>query len=231
MFVRLRLENMIAETPTLVPAIDAVSNYVEKRGSGLSAEHAQTLLEIERRLERLGAQAADLILINNQLWSKQGFKVDFDAESDTVVFSFGGEEQRLKLNRADPDVPIQMGGLTAASAYHAGKSEPSDAAEETLRIELEEKLENYYQSAHRVLKLFGSIPELAKIRCVSVSRVRNELIEHPDDGSLYSFGVGSTGPRVKPMHRGTPKFNDKGLVPNTRDFVDAIVSGCQAGAT
>jgi len=221
---------MIAEVPTLVPAIQAVAGYAERHQGDLSPEDAQILLEITRRLERLGAEAVELIDINNRMWAKKGFKVDFDPSTDTVIVSVGGVEQRLKLKRADPNVPIQMRGLTAGSGYHAGTSQPSDEEEQRLRLELEEKLESYYQSAHRVLKLFGSVPGLAKIRCVEISRVRNELIEHPDDGALYSFGVGSTGPRVKPMHRGAPKFNDEGLVPNTRAFVDAIVAGCAADA-
>lgn len=221
---------MIAETPTLLPAIQAVAQYVDRHQGRLSAEHAQILLEIRRRLERLEVQAAELIDVNNRMWGKQGFKVDFDPSTNTIIFSVGGMEQRLTLKRADPDVPIQVAGLTAGTGYHAGTSPPSDEEEQRLRVELEEKLESYYQSAHRILKLFGRVPSLAKVRCVAVSRVRNKLIEHPDDGALYSFGVGSTGPRVKPMHRGAPKFNDEGLVPNTQAFVDAVVAGCAAGA-
>lgn len=217
---------MNAETPTLAPAIEAISSFSGEHRAGLSPEDAQILLEVQRRLERLEGQVAELVAINNRLWAKQGLKVDFDPATDTITFSVGGVEQHLKLNRADPNVPIQMKGLTSGTAYHAGSSQPADEEERILKLELEEKLESYYQSAHRVLKLLGRVSCLPKIRCAAISRVRNELIEHTDDGALYSFGVGSTGPRVKPMHRGTPKFNDEGLVQNTRAFVDAIVAGC-----
>jgi hypothetical protein len=219
----------MAETLTLVPAIQAVSQYAEKHHSSLTPEHAEILLEIRRRLERLGAQATELMDINNRMWAKQEIKFDFDSATDMIVISVGDTKRRLKLNRADPNVPIQVRSLTAGSAYHAGTPGPSDEEEQRLRVELEAKLESYYQSAHRVLKLFGRIPALSKVKCVAISRVRNELIEHPDDGAPYSFGAGSSGPRVKPMHRGTPKFNDDGLVPNTRAFVDAIVAGCTGG--
>jgi hypothetical protein len=222
---------MFAETPTLVPAIQAVSEYLEKHRADLTPEHVEILLEISRRLERLGAQAAELIDINDCLWAKQGIKVDFDATTDTITYSVGGTQHHLKLNRANPNVPIQIKGATAGSAYHAGESKSSDEEEQRLRVELEEKLESYYQSAHRVLKLFGRVPDLAKIKCVAISRVRNELIEHPDDGEIYSFGASSSGPRVKPLHRGTPRFNDNGLVPNTRAFVDAIVAVCTTAET
>lgn len=218
---------MVAETPTLTPAITAVREYSAAHMDELSPQQAQTLLEVERRLERLEVQAAELIEINNRLWAREGFGVSFDPESDTIIVSFGDHEQRLKLNRADPDVPMSMRLLSATSAYHAGMPPHSDEEEQVLRIELEEKLESYYQSAHRVLKLFGTIPALSKIRCLPITRVRNNLIEHPDTGALYSFGVGSTGPRVKPLYRGNHSFNDEGLVPNTREFVEAIASGCR----
>jgi hypothetical protein len=81
---------MVAETPTLVPATQAVSEYLERRHADLTPEHAQILLEIRRRLERLGAQAAELIDINNRMWAKQNFKIEFDAATDTIVVSVGG---------------------------------------------------------------------------------------------------------------------------------------------
>jgi len=214
--------------PTLVPAIQAVSNYIEKQRANLSDKQLKIMLEICRRLERLELQAADLIVINKLLCEKQGSNIDFDSSTDTITFSVGGESLSLKLKRANPDVPITMlGEQSSISAYNAGTSQTADEEEQNLRIELEEKLESYYQSAHRILKLFGRMSCLPKIKCDAISRVRNELIEHPEDGSLYSFGVGSKGPCVKPMHRGEPKFIDEGLVPNTQGFIDAIVAGCE----
>lgn len=217
---------MFAETPILASAIQAVAGYEERHQGTLSSKHREVLLEIRRRLERLGTQADELIDINNRMWAKQGLNIEFDPSTDTIIVPMGEMEQRLTLKRADPNVPIQMRPLTSGSGYHAGTSQPVDEEEQRLRLELEEKIESYYQSAHRVLKLFGKVPSLAKIKCLAITRVRNELIEHPNDGALYSFSVGSTGPRVKPIHQGAPKFNDEGLVPNTRAFVDAIVLGC-----
>lgn len=221
---------MVAETPTLASAIQAVVGYEQKHQSTLAREHREILVEAKRRLQRLEVQAGELIEINNRMWAKQEFSVGFDPATDTITVSVGEIQQSLTLKRADPNVPIQIRQLTAGSGYHAGTSEAADDDEQRLRLELEEKLESYYQSAHRVLKLFGRVPGLAQIRCTAISRVRNELIEHPSDGTLYSFGVGSTGPRVKPMYQGTPKFNDEGLVPNTKAFVEAIVVGCGAAA-
>jgi hypothetical protein len=217
---------MIAATPDLTPASRAIAAYHERLKVSLTADQIQILIEIQRRLNRLGIQAAELVDINNRMWVRRGFEFRFDSSTESLVFSMGDNERRIKFERRDPNVPVRKGASTAGSGYHAGDSELVDEEEKMLRIELEEKIEGYYQSAHRILKLFGRIPGLSRIKCISITRVRNNLIEHPKDGALYSFGVGTTGPRVKPMFQGTQEFNDEGLVPNTLEFVAAIVKGC-----
>lgn len=221
---------MNAETPSLQPAIDAVRGFAS-HAPALSAETQETLREVIRRLERLSAQTEKLIAINNSLLGTSGVSTEFDVSTDCLVIRAGDTEQRLQLRRTDPNVPITMRTLTAGGAYHAGATDDVPLEDAQLRLELESKLEAFYQSAHRVLKLLGTIPDLRKIKCMAITQVRNKLIEHPDDGTIYSFGFGSTGPRVKPMRRGTPAWNDEGLVPNTRDFVDAIAAGFAATRT
>jgi hypothetical protein len=210
------------EPPSLKPAIDAVEDFAASQGSQLGPKAQETLREVSRRLTRLSVLATELVEINNRLMANEGLSVDFDPATNTLVLRGAGIEQRFQLRRANPDVPITMRPLTEGGAYRAGSAEDGDS---DLRLELESKIEGFYQSAHRVLKLLGSIPELSKISCMPITRVRNNLIEHPDDGALYSFGFGSTGPRVKPMHEGDSRWNDDGLIPNTVAFVSAIVAG------
>lgn len=217
---------MLATIPEIQPAILAISSFAERHASDFSSDQQQTLLEVRRRLRRLEVLATELIEINNRLWSLSGLEVDFDPETETINMSFGGETRSLKINRADPNVPVKVDGQTSSSAYHAGAAGVLNEEEASLRLVLEEKLEGYYQSAHRVIKLLGTLPPFAKLRCLPITLVRNKLIEHPETGALYSFGFGSSGPRVKPMKRDSPSYNDEGLVPNTRAFVDAIVSAC-----
>jgi len=221
---------MPAVAPDFTAAIRAVAECQERARSQLTDEHAKILSEIQRRLSRLDTQGKELIDINNRMWSKRGLDVRFDAKAESLVFTVGGVEKRMQFVRADPNVPVSLGASTGTASYVAG-SENADAEEESLRIELEEKIEGFYQSAHRILKLFGRIPGLEKIKCTAVTRIRNNLIEHPKDGALYTFGVGTTGPRVKPMYQGAQEFNDDGLVPNAAEFVATIVDGCNACAT
>jgi hypothetical protein len=217
---------MTATAPDISPASKAVAEFEQRQRANLIAEHGQILSEIQRRLSRLQRQASELIDINNRMWAKRGIEMRFDPLDESIVLSVGGVERRLKFERADPNIPIAAGASTGTSAYHAGNSDNADEEEQVLRLELEEKIESFYQSAHRILKLFRRIPSLERIKSPAVTRVRNNLIEHPSDGSLYSFGVGTTGPRVKPMYQGTQEFDDDGLVPNTAEFVAAIVKGC-----
>lgn len=215
------------EIPTFKPALDAIVDFTESNSPKLTPSQNQTLLEVKRRLERLEVQVSTLMTINEKLILKEGFKTDFDPSTDTMTVSFGGQEMKVKLRRADPNIPIKMRDLTRGSAYHAGNDDSVDEEEKKLRIELETELESYYQSAHKVLKLLGTIPGLSKIRSVPITRVRNNLIEHTPNGATYTFGVGSTGPRVKPMYQGELVFNDEGLLPNTQEFINSIVAGCK----
>lgn len=215
------------EALTFKTAIKSIVEFAKSNSSKLTPSQNQTLLEIKRRLERLDTQVVKLMEINEKLMLKEGFKIDFDQANDTVVISIGNNEQRIKLNRADPTIPITMDNLSRGSAYHARSDNSLDEEENRLRIELESELESYYQSAHKILKLLGTISQLPRIRCMSISRIRNNLIEHAQDGATYTFGIGSTGPRVKPMYQGELVFNDEGLLPNTQKFIDSIVTGCK----
>ena len=195
----------------------------------------QIFLEIRRRLGRLRVQAAELIDVNNRLEAKYAeygrAQHHIDPATNTLVFTYLGKEM-IRYRAADPNKPIQIVQQVGwSSGYEAGATPPAwpaaDEEVQKLRLVLEDKLESYYQNAHRVLKLFGRIPGTKKIECRPITLVRNKLIEHPKDGSLYSFGSGWAGPLVKPMFRGELEFHDEGLVPNTRAFVDVIVAGCR----
>jgi hypothetical protein len=83
-------------------------------------------------------------------------------------------------------------------------------------------LDDYYHNAHRVLKLMKSLPGQAGFSCREITIVRNKLVEHPEHGEPYSFGFGSTGPVVRPMHRAGREWRDAGLVPNTESFVNDL---------
>jgi hypothetical protein len=216
---------MSTPTPDLTAAIEAVSRHASKRAPTATETEKATLEEVSRRLQRLGVLAAELIVINDAIWASGQSNISFDSDTDTLIFSVEGIEQRLTLKRADPNVPITVRTLDSGAGYSASTSVALD--QEALRFALEEKLESYYHSAHRVLKLLGTLPEFVGVRCEAVTRVRNNLVEHPPEGSTYSFGYGSAGPRVKPSRRTALQWVDEGLLSNTSALVNAIVKACK----
>jgi len=213
-----------AETPDFTAAIAAVDRLAGSEKVGLSPRDVKTLGEVVRRLQRLAVEAARLTELNNRLVDSDAVSIDFDSESDTLVFRAGDAEMRLQLLRGEPDTPLRVSHLTNGGAYDAAHDAREPSAEAPVRRELETTVEAYYNSAHRVLKLLATVPSLTKISCRQVTIVRNKLVEHPDKGSIYSFGYGSSGPRIKPLQTRPVKWTDEGLVPNTRAFVNAIVA-------
>ena len=221
---------MLATAPSFAPALGAVQDFRSRHSATLAPDVARILDEVAHRLTRLERLVGDLISLNNDLLGRHGLSIEVDSTTDTIIIRAGGEEQRLTVKRADPNVPITARVVAAGSGYAAGSVDlpPEDA---DLRLELETKLEAVYQSAHRILKLVRKVPGLPTIRSTAVTRVRNNLIEHPADGALYSFGFDMNGPRVKPLASGPREFNDDGLVPNMATFIADLSAGFAAAGT
>jgi hypothetical protein len=152
--------------------------------------------------------------------------VEFDPDADTVTFRSGEMAQTVKLRRADPNKPLQMRTLYAGGAYVAD-SKGAAAQAGPLNLELEAQLEDFYHNAHRLLKLVRRLPGLGNCRCKQVDTVRNKLVEHPVGGLVYSFGYGSGGPVVRPIHRGKRQWVDKGLVSNSKALVTSLTKALE----
>jgi hypothetical protein len=222
----MKIRPPLAEVPTFAAAAGALAQYEIAHRSKLSEHDRETLIEVSRRIERLDELAADLIRINNRLWDKHSVDAGFDPVSGECTFN----GLRMKVNPSDPTRPMQGATMVTSSGYHAGKHAPRDAEEGELRREMEQLLEGFYQSAHRIIKLLKGVPGLNDISCSEIARVRNKLIEHADKGSIYSFGVGSNGPRIATITRGPSKVSDIGFVPNAEAFVKAIVGACSTSS-
>jgi hypothetical protein len=93
-----------------------------------------------------------------------------------------------------------------------------------VKAQLRPKLESFYYNAHRLLTLIEVLPGTTDFKFIGVKVVRNKLIEHAENGSLYSFGWSDNGPLVKPEKLSTadPRWQDKGLLPNTIEMIAAV---------
>jgi hypothetical protein len=197
-------------------------------------EQERRLAEIEKRLFRLSDQFHRLMEINRELAEPEVPKIHFNAETDMLEFTVGTQTMRLKLNRANADTPIGIGGSTAMAAYDACTDKPSSKEIVGLRAELEQLLESYYQNAHQVQKLVTDVlkpKRKNRFECRPITMVRNKLVEHPRPELVYSFGYGTDGPVVRPMARGGQReWVDSGLVPNTEAFDKALAGAFDSAA-
>lgn len=211
-----------AQSPNIRKANKTVVDYLERKQRDLTIEQREAGNELKHRLRRLESDCNRLIKINNYLMDSEMPRVHFDESTDTMTYTFKGMSQSIKFRRADPNVPVKLGGSTAISAYVAGAKSTDSSNTEELKMLMEQMLEHYYDNAFRVTKLAQLVSGKKKYHCEAITIVRNKLIQHPEVGSIYSFGFGANGPVVKPIHRGKKVWNDHGLVPNTTALIDSL---------
>ena len=210
---------MRADRPSYSSALKVLQRLKTSRSGSATPEELETINEIVQRVRRLNNQVGQLINTNNSFIEQRVPRFEFDPESDTVTTRVGGVELKTKSKRADPNKPIQMRTLTVGGAYTAGQSASEQNEQSQDEMMFEGSLEDYYQNAHRVLKLIKTLPGLGNFECREITIVRNKLVEHPESGEPYSFGFGATGPVVRPVHKPGREWIDAGLVPNTEAFV------------
>lgn len=212
-------------TSSLMQAVDALQRFREQRRDALTQQRIETLREVETRLLRLAAQYNELLQINTRLMESDPLRIQmsFDPSSETITFGDGDTAIRIKLNRADPNVPIARDNESMVGAYIAGSTSSESAEIVQLKSRMESLLEDFYHSAHRVQKLVKTLPGMLKTESRAITIVRNKLVEHPEVGDFYTFGWSSSGPVVRPLHRPGRQWVDAGLIPNTKEFVDVLV--------
>jgi len=161
--------------------------------------------------------------MNNTLIEQRGLQIRFDPGTDTVTYRMGELEQSVRLNRADPEIPIGMGTVTVAGVYKPETTVDQARGADVDELAFEGLLEDYYHNAHRILKLVKSLPGFKNFQCREITMVRNKLVEHPKRGEVYSFGWGSSGPVVRPLHQQDREWIDRGLVSNTQALLGKLV--------
>jgi hypothetical protein len=220
---RVKLEGS-AERPSFGPAIKALQK-VKASHRQLSPAQQETVAEITQRLRRLDNEVGRLISLNNRFLKRRPLTTEFDQSTDTVTFRAGDVEQKIKLKRANPAVPITARQLAAGGVYKPDTATPEQVGlSNDERHEFEGLLETYYSNAHRILKLVRTLPGLGKFECREITIVRNKLVEHPLAGDVYSFGFGTSGPVVRPLRKPDREWVDNGLVPNTESFIRKLTT-------
>jgi hypothetical protein len=185
-------------------AISAVKSYQER--VTLTRKKTNRVNRLLRSLERLDNTVVSLMEINNQL-----------LDTDTLIPPQDG--MVALLQKLHPDAKIEH--LGNAVAYNAGADDPELSEEQDqLEKRMEDLLESFYSSAFRMRDLIRGIDKrrLKNHKCIEITLVRNQLIEHPSkehEDQPYSFSFSSgVGPSVSPISQGRRKFLDKGLMHN-----------------
>jgi hypothetical protein len=212
-----------AKAPGIRPAYKTVVAYINSHSGVLTALQTQAATELKRRLRRLENECSSLIRLNNLLLDSDGMKISFDEATGVLTTTMKGVSQSLTISRADPAIPVKVGQPAVVQAYHAGveTDPPTPENIDTLRQQLEQMIEGYYYNAFLITKLAQKITG-RKYECREITIVRNKLVEHFEGVSIYSFGIGSSGPVVKPIQIAPATWNDAGLVHNTTALVNSL---------
>ncbi len=156
------------------------------------------------------------------------FGVHYDPETETFYGLVDGKRKpMLKINRADPAVPITISKTQKLAAFVPSVSTQNpmltpEGAEALRNLAFE--LQAFYYAASKVWdQIEQEFIGKKSSKFIGVKLVRNKLFEHAVKGEQNSFGVsGNVGPTVKPMRYAKTKDEapyDQGLLPNVEEFL------------
>lgn len=193
-----------------------------------------SLEELISRLQTARDSFEDLMILNKQYLEIDPYKIEISLDSETGILTskFGGKIQAIKINRADPNVPVQIVSTSSVSSFgpDEGGQDLSDDIKQ-LRKNISYKLESFYFNANKAWDLLEeSLCKRKKAKFIGIAMVRHKLVEHTEEGDIFSFGVSKEwGPRVKPMQISNrkEKYHDLGLIKNTGEFLLEIEKDLQ----
>ncbi len=186
--------------------------------------------DLSTRLSALSGAFEDLMDLNQQYVKTNPNvpKVHFDPDTSVLSVEEDGVRRKVaKLNRADPDVPIEyIGGNTVTGFKPKPPTDPVVEHEEIGR-KLAYNLEAYYREASKIWDIVEEdLLGKKNSRFIGAKMVRNKLIEHGEEGQIRAFGTDDlSGPKIRPQYKKKPKqkWEDSGLVPNTTELLERIL--------
>jgi len=190
--------------------------------------HANSLDELISRLEVLSRDFESLEGLNKKYLEIDPLRMEVSLDSDTGILTLkqgGIVVHSLKLNRANPDVPVQLAGKSDVSSFTPSTKEENDEFR-SIKTNLAAELESFYYNASKTWDLIEkTLLGKKNSEFIGVKMVRNKLIEHTEHGDIFSFGASEEwGPSVKPtqLTNRKEKFHDKGLRVNTKELLEKI---------
>src|SRR3989442_1761466 len=111
--------------------LEAISKWAAKHSNELTRADLNALKEVERRLQRMDTALQRMLSINENLCKKTLPEAHLDQASDVLSIRVPGstETMKLKLNRADPNVPIGFDASAGVNAFTAGHASEGETQE------------------------------------------------------------------------------------------------------
>lgn len=199
---------------------ELLQSYTEKFSSSFTTQQKDLVSEFINKLGDLEQISSDIVNVNSHLFDASSFNLNNEDEIEIMGF-------KLKLKRADPNVPIQLDNAT--KAYSRGNV-LSSVNPETIDKErrLERLASEFYRVAHRIAHIAEKLPVLTIFTAKSIRMIRNHLIEHPEStdsgitNDSFSYSK-NEGPLVKGLRVGDKaQFMDKGFKINNEEFLSEL---------
>lgn len=205
-------------------------NLIKESNSVFAQEHSHSLNELVSRLEGVRDTYVSLENLNEKFFQLDPFRLEMDFDPITGVMTMrqnGTVLHSIKLNRADPAVPVQLAGKSDMSSFSPVAQE-ENAEFKKVKADIASELEKIYYNASKAWDLVEqTLLQKKKSEFINVKMVRNKLIEHTEHGDIFSFGASQEwGPSVKPSQKinRKEKFHDKGIRVNMKEFLDRLKS-------
>ncbi|HEV7694273.1 MAG TPA: hypothetical protein VGO52_25785 [Hyphomonadaceae bacterium] len=206
--------------------IDLFDRYVARFQSAMAPQEKQLAGEMRNKLAVLRDVSREIVDLTNQIYLVARLTPN---ENDEITL--GG--MTIKLNRADPDKPVQLAGAVRAYAEHPDR--PGEPQIKDAENQLRRRAEEFYVTAHRITHIAGDLPGLASFKAPAIRIVRNQLMEHPEGANsgvtFDSFAYDMlTGPIIKGVRIDNQlQHMDKGFKPNAEEFLSNL-ERCLEGA-
>ncbi len=191
--------------------------YKERFFSSFTPLQKDLADELLNKLNDLDEVSMEIVELVSNLFSNKNLSPD---ENDIVNLG----PFKIKLKRADPNIPIKLDNAT--KAYSRGTQGIFSVGEIT---KTERKLERitaeFYKLANRITHITENLPNLSSFKCKTIRIIRNKLIEHPEgkesgithDSFSYSK---NEGPYIKGLRKGNQtQYMDQGFKKNSEEFI------------
>ena len=199
---------------------DLIEKYIIKYSRTFSALEKDLSMELKNCIENLDSTSVEIVDILHELFSDTRLVPNENDEIEIMGF-------KLKLKRADPNIPIELDNATIAYSKGYG---PLRIVKKDKENKLERLSIEFYRTAHRIIDITEKLPECKNFKAHDIRIIRNNLIDHPEgkgsgithDSFSYSK---NEGPYIKGLRIGNQlKHRDKGFKINSENFINELFS-------